>query len=101
MSRLRRIATAACLLGATLLFNTLTEASAEDADMLRFEWTSTNAAPKSYPIELLRAELVLADGTSYSVPDRRAIYHGWGVPGATHFVGEPEKALPVRLIATW
>lgn len=88
-------------LGAIFWLSASMDISAKDPDMLRFEWTSTNSAPKAYPVELVRADLTLADGEAYYVPDKRMVHHGWGKPGATHFVGEAEKALPVRLSATW
>lgn len=103
MRMFRNLGAMFCLLAvsAGLMLIASTDTAAKDTDMARFEWTSTNSAPAAYPVELLRAELTLADGTDYYIPDRRVIHHGWGKPGATHFVGAAEKALPVRLSATW
>lgn len=89
------------VVGAFFWLSAAQDISAKDPEMARFEWTSTNSAPKTYPVELIRADLTLADGSDYYVPDKRVIHHGWGKPGATHFVGEAEKALPARLSATW
>ena len=69
--------------------------------MPRYDYITTPSAPKDWPIRLLRADLVLEDGGTLYVPDNRNLAHGWGVPGATHIVGEEYKALPVRLSATW
>ena len=74
---------------------------ARATDMPRYEWTATNSAPAAYPVELVRADLELADGGTYYVPDRRVINHGWGKAGATHIVGDALKALPKRLDAVW
>lgn len=67
----------------------------------KFEWTASQSAAKAYPIELVRADLALADGSSYYVPDKRAVYNGWGQLGATHIVGDDEKSLPTHLDALW
>lgn len=88
-------------LGAFFLLVAPADVSGKDTELARFEWTATNSAPKAYPVRLLRADLILADGSELYVPDNRTINHGWGVPGATHIVGEAEKALPVNLSATW
>jgi len=69
--------------------------------MTTFDWVATNSAPAAYPIHLVRAELALVDGEETYIPDRRIVDHGWGRPGATHIVGEAEKALPSMLSAVW
>lgn len=69
--------------------------------MTTFDWVATNSAPEAYPIHLVRAELALADGGGTYIPDRRVVDHGWGRPGATHIVGDDEKALPAVLNAVW
>jgi len=67
----------------------------------KFEWTSSASASKQYPVELIRGDLRLADGSAYYVPDKRAVHHGWGEIGATHFVGDDRKAMPTSLDALW
>ncbi|MEM1149135.1 MAG: DUF2931 family protein [Pseudomonadota bacterium] len=69
--------------------------------MTKFDWVATNSAPEAYPIHLISAELSLADGEGTYIPDRRVVDHGWGRPGATHIVGDEEKALPTVLSAVW
>ncbi|MEQ8901400.1 MAG: DUF2931 family protein [Roseovarius sp.] len=88
-------------LGAFFLLVAPADVSGKDTKLARFEWIATNSAPKAYPVRLLRADLVLADGSELYVPDNRTIHQGWGVPGATHIVGEAEKELPANLSATW
>lgn len=98
-----RLAAALALLvaGLAVVFLLPTTTPEKEPQMPRFEWTSTNSAPEAYPVELVRADLILADDTDYYVPDKRVIHHGWGRPGATHIVGEAEKPLPINLKATW
>ena len=88
-------------LGAFFLLVAPADVSGKDTKLARFEWIATNSAPKAYPVRLLRADLILADGSALYVPDNRTINQGWGVPGATHIVGEAEKPLPANLSATW
>lgn len=69
--------------------------------MQKFKWTSTQSAPTEFPIQLINADLLLEDDSTYYIPDDRSVYNGWGQLGATHIVGDDDKALPVKLAATW
>jgi len=78
-----------------------TQINGKSATVEKFEWYASESAAKEYPIELVRADLVLADGASFYVPDKRTVSRGWGQLGSAHVVGDDQKALPTRLDALW
>ncbi len=66
-----------------------------------FEWLPTESAPERFPVHLIRADLIFADGRSIYVPDGRDVANGWGQLGSTHIVGDAAKPVPVRLDLAW
>lgn len=66
----------------------------------RHEWLPTECAPRRYPVQILRGDLIFGDAGVY-IPDRRLVKNGWGEIGSTHIVGEDVKPLPTMLDLTW
>lgn len=96
-----RYAAIAALVMAFVGYGITTQSDEGPAAMKTYDWTSSDSAPADFPIQLVRADLLLADGGTYYVPDDRTVHNGWGSIGATHFVGEDEKALPEKLTVSW
>ncbi len=67
----------------------------------RHEWLPTECAPRRYPVEIVRGDLIFRDGSSVYIPDGRLVTNGWGEIGSTHIVGEDVKPLPTTLVLTW
>ncbi len=66
----------------------------QQASTPRYKWLPTESAPREAPVFLLNGDLLLADGTTVYVPDKRMAGKGWGETGSIEIVGEDEKALP-------
>jgi len=68
--------------------------------MNKYDWLPSESAHESFPMRIVKGDLILKDGTSIYLPDRRIVYNGWGVVGSTHIVGETLKALPEKIDIT-
>ncbi len=69
--------------------------------MSKYEWRATESAPSGFPMEIVRGTLVFPDGSGLYIPDKKTIYHGWGMPVSSHVVGELKKPLPNRVEITY
>ena len=63
----------------------------------KFDWKSSDSAPRNYPMEILAGNLSYPEGGSLYVPDKSTIAHGWGEAGSSHIVGPELKPLPNKL----
>jgi hypothetical protein len=84
-----------------VVFAVLLIAAQGIASMNKYDWLPSESAHEKYPMQIVKGDLILKDGTSIYIPDRRIVYNGWGVVGSTHIVGDKLKALPTRLNITW
>ena len=96
---------AACLVAAIALTALvasimLVRVQGNDA-MEEFAWLPTECAPRGYPMEIVRGDLVFADGSSVYIPDKKVFHNGWGEIGSTHIVGAETRPVPVTLDLTW
>jgi len=66
-----------------------------------YDWLPTESAPRRFPTYLIKAELLLADGTTSYVPDQRVVSNGWGRSGSIHVVEPLVKPVPKRLDIRW
>ena len=69
--------------------------------MNTFEWLPTECAPNTYPMFIVRGDLILPNQKSLSIPDKRPLYNGWGTQGSMHIVGDKLKPLPTQMALTW
>ena len=67
----------------------------------KFEWLPTESAPSTYPMYIIKGDLIFENGKSIYIPDQRIINNGWGKETSTHIVGETFKPLPVQLKISW
>ena len=95
-----RLAILTACLAAAIASIVLVRAQREDA-MEKFAWLPTECAPRGYPMEIVRGDLVFADGSSIYIPDKKVFHNGWGEVGSTHIVGTETKPVPVTLDLTW
>lgn len=72
-----------------------------ESKMNRYAWLPTESAHALYPMEIIKGDLIFADGTSIYIPNGRVFNNGWGNYGSTHIIGEELKPLPVKLSALW
>jgi hypothetical protein len=63
----------------------------------KFDWKSSDSAPRNYPMQILAGNLIYPEGGSLYVPDKSSIHHGWGELGSSHIVGPDLKPLPNKL----
>ena len=99
--RLARFLLPAVMTSALIGFGVYSQSEESPQAMKTYDWTSTESAPADFPMQILRADLALADGGTYYVPDDRTAHNEWGAVGATHLVGDDLKALPKVLNAQW
>lgn len=69
--------------------------------MDKYDWLPTESAHGLYPMEIIKGDLIFADGSSIYIPDKKVFNNGWGNYGSTHIVGEEFKPLPVKLAVVW
>ncbi len=69
--------------------------------MERYEWRPTESAFQEYPMQLVKGDLHLADGSSIYIPSKSLIKNGWGNVGSVHIVGPDAKAVPKTLEISW
>lgn len=98
----RRLVAAGLVAGlaAVLLSFLFMSGRARDA-MDRYDWLPTESAPLTYPMEIVRGDLVFPDGSSIYIPDKKVFHNGWGELGSTHVVGDETKPVPGTLDITW
>src|SRR5262245_62623691 len=64
----------------------------------RFDWLTTESAPRKYPMKILKGTLYYhGEKGGLYIPDAASIAPGWGTGVSHHVVGEDLKALPDRL----
>lgn len=74
------------------------------AEQTRFEWSASDSAPESYPMQIISGTLRFhgdANGSGTNVPSGGILYHGWGLLNSIHVTGEALKPLPDKLDITY
>jgi hypothetical protein len=69
--------------------------------MSKYRWYPTESAPKLYPIEIVKGDLIFSDGSSIYIPDHKIVSNGWGETNSTYISGDDIKAIPVQLDISW
>lgn len=69
--------------------------------MHSYEWLPTECADKRYPMYIISGQLLLENGESIYIPDRKNIRNGWGEIGSTYLVSEDIKPIPEKLMLSW
>jgi hypothetical protein len=69
--------------------------------MSKYRWYPTESAPKLYPIEIVKGDLIFSDGSSIYIPDHKIVSNGWGETNSTYISGYDIKAIPVQLDISW
>lgn len=69
--------------------------------MNKYRWYPTESAPKLYPMEIIKGDLIFSDGTSIYIPDHKIVNNGWGETNSTYISGDEEKPIPVKLEVSW
>ena len=69
--------------------------------MSKYRWYPTESAPKLYPIEIVKDDLIFSDGSSIYIPDHKIVSNGWGETNFTYISGDDIKAIPVQLDISW
>ena len=67
----------------------------------KFDWNATVCAPKSFPVELLSANIMLSDTSSMQLMPKAMIANGWGELGSVELSGKSAKAMPAELEIKW
>lgn len=70
-------------------------------EQTKFDWTSSEGAPKLYPMELISGSFMLEGGGALYIPNGATLHNGWGRGASNHIVGEDLKALPNRLVVSF
>ena len=66
-----------------------------------FDWLATDSAPQNFPMQIVRGDLILANGGSLYIPDTRTLMKGWGRMESSHVVGPELKPLPTAIDITF
>ena len=72
-------------------------------NVTKFEWDSTESAPKLYPMKIIKGEFMYKgeiDRGLY-IPSGGTLVDGWGNPVSSHVTGDKYKPLPDRLKITF
>ncbi|NHN27599.1 DUF2931 family protein [Flavobacterium jejuense] len=66
----------------------------------KFDWSATLSAPKEYPVQVYRGEIIAKD-YSQSLSSFGDIDYGWGEEGGTVVIGPDLKNIPDSLEIAW
>ncbi|MEW4364256.1 DUF2931 family protein [Aliikangiella maris] len=63
----------------------------------KFNWLASDSGPEGFPMQIIKGDFELVDGSSLFIPDRRVLFGGWGMGDSTYVVGADYKALPTHV----
>ncbi len=89
------------LLLLTFSFFNYTCKISKNITMKKYEWSSTENAPKKYPMEIVKGNYVLENDEILGIAKGNFLRNGWGTLGPLSVTGDQYKALPKQLSLTW
>lgn len=89
-----------CLLFSILITNVITTSCQNIKMEQKYDWSATLSAPKEYPVQVYRGEIIAKD-YSQSLSGFGDIHYGWGEEGGTVVMGPDLKNIPDSLEIAW